>query len=56
MDNYGQIVLYRGWSRFVDNGHKSYHEFLEQIRNTGSRSNINFNTILRRSNTKNKQL
>ena len=56
MDWDGLIISYRGWSHFVDNGHKSYHENLEQIRNTGSWSNHNFNTILRRSNTKNKQL
>ena len=52
----GQIVSYRGWSRFVANEHKSYHEFLDQIRKTGSGSNRNFNTILHRSNTKQKQL
>ena len=56
VDSDRQIVLYRGWSHFVDNEHKSYHEFLEQIRNTGSWSNCNFNTILRHSNINLKQL
>ena len=56
MDSDGQIVSYRGWSHFVDNEHNSYRENLEQIRNTGSRSNRNFNTILRCSNIKHKKL
>ena len=56
MDWNGLIWSYRGWSHFVDNDCKIYNLNVSQIKNKGSWSNCYFNTILRRSNTKKKQL
>ena len=55
MDWDGLIVLYRGWSRFVDNDRKIIRLSFSQIQSLLSWSNRNFNTILHRSNTKKKQ-